>query len=321
MKAPFVLFAATILGAVACGARTGLPVPKPPVHDAGIDAVEEPPVDAPPDVVDAGFDAPIEISCADAGIQFIYVITEQNELFSFYPPDNSFTDLGMITCPSMGTATPFSMGVNRAGIAYSVFSDGNLFVFDTGHPSTSCQATPYTPTQLGNTINFGMAFSADLNDPGETLYVASGDSQDAGMIPEFLGTIDTTAFTLAPVGQFPEVIGSAELTGTHDGRLFGFGVDQQTSGTSFSLVQIDKATAGILSQIPILIPTGTENIVAWAFAYYGGNFYFFTASANDHFSRVSLYTPKPGDTVANAVEVTQLSDLIVGAGVSTCAPM
>jgi hypothetical protein len=174
---------------------------------------------------------------------------------------------------------------------------------------------------IGGAVTFGMGFAANLNDPGETLYVASDDLSDGGK-PEFLGAIDVQSFTLKTIGQFPKKIGSAELTGTGNGRLFGFGVDQTMPGTTtYRLLEFDTSNAGILSDLPLQMPTGTQPIQAWAFAFWGGDFYFFTSlQTQQHASNISRYTPQPGDTSANAELILQVPNTIVGAGVSTCAP-
>jgi hypothetical protein len=316
----FGIFGVTILTAIACGARTGLEVPSYAVPEAGPDVFDAPPdvFDAPPDVVDAPPDVPVVIDeCADAGTQYIYLITQENELFSFYPPDGTLNDIGPINCPS--GSTPFSMGVNRAGIAYSVFSDGNLFTFSTAHPD-QCQATPYVPTKIGNGNTFGMGFSADVADGGESLYIASDDPQTGPIKPEILGTIDVNTFTLSAIDPFSQIIGSAELTGTGDGRLYGFGVDQSSAGgTTYHLIQIDKTDASLISELPLSLPSGGARINAWAFAFFGGNFYFFTSPTLGQ-TMISIYQPQPGDTSATATQLLIANDTIVGAGVSTCAP-
>jgi hypothetical protein len=319
VKAYFAIFAGSIVAAVACGARTGLPVP-----DGGV----EPP-DAGPDVTDAPPDAPAdaivpESVCEDAGTTFIYVITEENVLYSFYPPEGAggFTKIGTIDChPADPTATPFSMGVDRTGTAYVVFGDGELFAVSTA--TADCKSTPYVPTPFGSAgqNTFGMGFSADLNDPGETLYVASDDDVNNGpTAPESLGTIDVDLFQLQTVGDFPQIIGSAELTGTGDGRLFAFGVDQPNLGndTSYSLLELDKTNAGLLSQTPLQMSTGSHSIQAWAFAFWGGKFYFFTALEQGGPSTISIYTP--GTLPAQPAASFTITNTIVGAGVSTCAP-
>lgn len=306
VKAYLAVFGATILTAVACGARSELDVPVPPARDAGVDAPPDV-VDAPPDVVDAPPDVPVADDCLDAGITYIYVITEENFLYAYDPPANVFHFRGVIDCPAPPGDTPFSMAVDRQGTAYVVFSPGgDLFRVSTAN--ASCKPTGFLPHQNGFTPTFGMGFSANPSDPGETLYVASDST---GTMPERLATIDTTTFDLSVVGPFDKVIGNAELTGTGDSKLYGFGVQSPT----IHLAQIDKDTANILDDVFLSLPGG-NTVTAWAFAFWGGDFYFFTSAQNGT-STVSRYTPG-GPT--SPTPIGALDKTIVGAGVSTCAP-
>jgi hypothetical protein len=298
---------------VACGARTGLPVPTTHAgtggsapdagRDAGPpDAAEDAPVDAPVDAPeDAPVDAPPPFDCVDAGVTFIYVMTEENDLYSFYPPTLTFSYIGTIACPTPVASTPFSMAVDRSGLAYVVFNDGSLYKVKTS--DAACEPTSFTIGQSGF-LTFGMGFSANVDDPGETLYVAS-DAVGA------LGTIDTNTLDLTPIGNFDAPIGRAELTGTRDGQLWAFGIDNATS--SSQLARIDKKTAGVSDVVPLGF--GSQ-VTAWAFAFWGGDFYFFTSQNGVGSSTVTRYRPADG----SITDVQTIARTIVGAGVSTCAP-
>lgn len=253
--------------------------------------------DAPPDIVFP--DVPIVTNCADAGTQYIYVITEENALFSFFPPTLQFAPIGPINCTNQ--ATPFSMAVDRSGIAYSVFTDGNLFQIST--LNAACKATTFKPNQ-SNIQTFGMGFSGAA-DAGETLYIASDQNSNTSR----LGSIDTKSFDLSVIGAFqPQGGARCELTGTGDGRLFAFCLPQNGSGGE--LVNLDPDTAQIISQVAVPVGTSSD---AFAYAFYGGLFYIFTGSSG---STVSTFDPISLQTKT----VGSLTDTIVGAGVSTCAP-
>src|SRR5262249_18576882 len=136
----FLLPSVCVLAAFgACGARTGIdlaPATEPDaepdrvVHDAthdrdagfdgdaDADAEAEAEADAPRDVQFR--DVPVLDICPDAGSTLIYVLTATNDLYSFYPPTLGFTRIGTLACGSSGSS-PFSMAVDRRGIAYSVF--------------------------------------------------------------------------------------------------------------------------------------------------------------------------------------------------------
>jgi hypothetical protein len=306
---------APLLG-VACGSKTGLLVP---IEDSGV------PVDAGPDIAivdsspppeeDAAIveeDAlpPIDVQppppnlCPDAGSTLIYVITQTNTLYSFYPPTATFsTVIGNIACPS--TSTPFSMAVARSGIAYVVFSDGELFEVDTQAATLPCRPTGFVSGQGGFAPRFGMGFSRDPAGPGETLYVASASSGNGG--PPQLARIDTTTFQLSIVGNLTPSINDAELTGTGAGDLFGF----YSTANGSEIAQIDKGNAMVTGYAPL---PGVVQGTGWAFAYWGGDFYTFTAPGGS--TVVTRYRPSDQSVVL----VASIGEVVVGAGVSTCAP-
>ena len=292
----------TVLAA-ACGARTGLGTPpgsdasvdaRPDVHDAGQDAVEE---DAPP-IEDAFPDVPIVGNCPDAGATLVYVLGSQNELYSFYPPTLSFKAIGTISCPNT-QSSPNSMAVTRTGIAFTGFLDGQLFEISTAN--AACKATPYAPSQMG-WVTFGMGYAGSA-DGGETLYVAGNGNQFA----KGLGIIDTTAFKLDFIAQFQPLIENCELSGTGGGQLYGF--CPFNSGSY--LVEIDPATAKVISSHQLAVGAAQ----AFAFAFWGGDFWIFTASSGN--STVTQYDPN----TQTETPVTTAPIQIVGAGVSTCAPL
>jgi hypothetical protein len=324
VRTPFFIFAATIAAVVACGARSELRVPPPHHHvdageeDAGPDVVDAPP-DAPPDVVDAPPDAPPPVDCQDAGITYVYLITRDNILARFYPPSGTIEEIGLIDCPgTQGNDAPFSMAVDRSGIAWVLFQSGDLFRVSTA--TAACTTTEYVSGQQGFQ-NFGMGYSANVDDAGgETLYVANDVSNS--MMHGQLGSIDISTFTLSFIGTFDGMIGNAELTGTIDGRLYGFGVENTDAGTSFiHLAEIDKTNAHVIGDQFITLPTGNEQIQDWAFAFWGGDFYFFTSTASMNMNGTALVSRyHPGDPSNAAQPVTTFNSPIVGAGVSTCAP-
>ena len=276
-----------------CGARTGLPHGQR-AGDAGVDASAD--VDV-PDVV--------RVNCEEAGVTYIYLISEENKLMRFYPPSKSFDSIGNIACPAPQGFTPFSMAVDRRGIAYVVFEDGELFRVST--LTASCERTAFAAGQQGFSFTFGMGFSSNTTDQGETLFVAGGD------VARSLAIIDPQTFALRVVGPVFPAVERLELTGTGDGRLFGFS-SPQPGIPQAHLIEIEKSTAEVLSDVSLDI--GATDSMAFAFAFWGGDFYFFTSVAVGR-SRVHRYSPelstKP-DLIAE-IDVT-----IVGAGVSTCAP-
>jgi hypothetical protein len=241
--------------------------------------------------------------CADASDTYVYVVSEENELFSFYPPSLAFTRIGRLVCPS--TSAPFSMAVDRKGVAYVLFQDGNLFRVSTA--TAACIATSYVPSQLGWTT-FGMGFTSWAGGPEEQLFVAENNpsGNSAG-----LATIGIPAMNLDFVGAFDPAIPRAELTGTADGRLFAFWPNRGSGGTGANVAEIDKRTAGVIARTELPIARATD---AFAFAFWGGDFWIFTGSRQA--SAVVRFRPSDGTTV----QLGTHAGTIVGAGVSTCAP-
>ena len=107
------------------------------------------------------------------------------------PAHRRLHPIGTINCPDLKGEEPFSMGVDRSGIAYIVFSanaGGELFRVSTA--TGACVPTNFGIGQQGFARTFGMGFSADPVDGGETLYVASDHQHPA------LASIDMTSFVL-----------------------------------------------------------------------------------------------------------------------------
>ena len=290
---------------VACGARTELGAPT--LADASQDVTTDdaaPPDDALDDLpnIDEFVDAPIPTDCPDAGDTLVYVISSENGLFSFYPPTLAFTKIGDIDCSS-AASTPYSMAVDRTGIAYSVFADGTLWQIDTA--DAACSPTSYQPAPENEPFhNFGMGFAGDQN--GETLYVA-----DANFNVDSLGlaSLDTKTFTRTFIADFQPELPRCELTGTGDGRLFAFCLF--TSGTGSEIAEIDPKTAKVIAVNQLKVGDASD---AFAYAFWGGYFWIFTGPGGT--TTVTRYDPGS----LTETTMTSFAQTIVGAGVSTCAP-
>lgn len=296
---------------LACGDRTGLVVDDTFVaedsglHDAGRDAFSDVHHDGLP-MIDVAIRPDVDKKdCPDADATLVYLITEDYVLYSFYPPTADFKQIGKIACPSMQPgATPFSMAVDRKGIASIVFNDGELFRVSTA--TAACQGTTYRPGQSGFST-FGMGYASDTNGPSETLYVA-GDNNGGGATG--LASIDKN-YVVHAIGQFVPAIKQSELTGTGSGDLYAFYSDKNTDPDSF-IGQIDKQTARVIGETRL---TGVSQGNGWAFAFWGGDFYMFTSPVPG-LSEVTRFRPSDG----TITPLTSIRNVIVGAGVSTCAP-
>lgn len=314
-------FAFFALLVAACGSRTGLFTdqdefgPNPidggltdgSIRDGGRDRREPPEEDALPPI-DAR--PPVDVNrndCPDADATLIYVITDDYQLHSFYPPDGTFKLIGNIACPAQGGATPFSMAVDRKGTAFILFTDERLYRVST--LNAACVSTPYVKRQ-SNFGTFGMGFATNDVGPTEALFV-SGDRRDNGATD--LARIDMSTFKLTVVGD--PGIERAELTGTGDGRLFAFYTKTfNNDGPPSYIGEINTQTAQIIAEKRLqTVDQGN----AWAFAFWGGDFYMFHAPAGQGGSSLVTRWRPADDTVT---QVATLPTRIVGAGVSTCAP-
>ncbi len=291
-----------------CGARTGLGAPE--IFEAGDVAIDHRHDAAEEDVaeedalptIDQFVDSPIPTNCVDAGSTLVYLLTSQNELFSFYPPTLAFAKIGNIACPG-AKGTPYSMAVDRLGTAYSVFTDGVLWQLDTAN--ASCKATSYVPSVQGTPFfNFGMGYAGDQLT--ESLYIADAvfNATSSG-----LATIDTTAMKRTFIADFQPELPRCELTGTGDGRLFAYCVP--TTGTGSQLAEINRTNAKIVAVNQLTVGDSQD---AFAYAFWGGYFWIFLSPGTS--TTVTRYDPV---TFAETTATT-LGSTVVGAGVSTCAP-
>lgn len=237
--------------------------------------------------------------CA-TGAGLVYVLGKTNELYSFDPASLQLSKVASVSCPQTGTATPFSMAVDRRAVAWVLFNDGHLFHVDIN--TGVCSATSFQPGQSGFT-KFGMGFVS--NSPGsqdETLYVAN----EYG-----IGSIDTSTLALTPAGGTFGFSAAAELTGTGDARLFGL-----FYGFPPYISEIDKTSSALLGEMPLdTVDIGT----GFAYAFWGGSFWVFTAP-NGTSSQIDRFDPLAGGSSTTLV-VPSVGFKIVGAGVSTCAPI
>lgn len=289
--------------AMSCGDDPRRPGGRP--TDGGTDAAVDTGTDSttPPPPSDGGF--PVD-DCAEAA-RWVYVVDSDGTLIRFEPDSTTFTRVGTLDCPAGLGVTPFSMSVDRAANAWVLYSDGSVFRVST--LDASCTATGFVPNQAGFEV-FGMGFVADgAMSTAETLYIAGGPSLMIGS-GATLGTLNTSTLTVAAGNALP---GWPELTGTGLGELWGF----FPMTTPASVRQIDKSSSATLRTFDLggLDTTSTQ---AWAFAFWGGRFYVFIQALFDTSTNVWRLDPSDG----SFVELVHDSGFrIVGAGVSTCAPV
>ncbi len=236
--------------------------------------------------------------------KLIYVVDEGNQLSTFDPVTKQFNDKGELDCPAQGGATPFSMGIDRNAGAWVLYSSGELFNVDT--TSLACTATAWQPGQDGLLV-FGMGFSTDTaGGTTDTLYIAGGFAPSEPS--SALNTLNVATLDPTPVGT---VTDWPELTGTGDAELWGF----FPSTTAPRIEKIDKSSGNALQTFPLSTLQGMP--MAWAFAFFGGDFFVFLKRANESSTTVHQVNGQTG-AISGATPTNTRS--IVGAGVSTCAP-
>jgi hypothetical protein len=237
--------------------------------------------------------------------QFIYTLASDNTLYKFDPPTLTFTSIGKLDCPNQ-FISPFSMAVDRNAQAWVVFTDGSLARVDT--KTAHCTPTGFVPGQSGFTT-FGMGFSSNTaGSEAETLFV-SDSSLNGGGSTLGLATIDVQTLKLTPVGKYDKITARAEMTGTGDARLFG-----AFEGAPYIVAEIGKSDAKILSQAPQMGVSASAGSSNFAFAFWGGDFWLFVGPG----TKTDVFQYKPATGKTDKVQST--SAVIVGAGVSTCAP-
>ncbi len=247
-------------------------------------------------------------NCAN-GTELVYVLGASNVLWSFDPRVNTpqaFKAIGQVGC-SAG-AGPNSMAIGRDGYAYVAYMtalEDCAGVYKVNIADASCAGPANVKCGQGSGFKkFGMGYATDVvGGSTDKLYLATSTGAPK------LGRVDPTTGGITTVGALP---GGAEFTGNGNAELWGF---FPAAGGS-TVRQIDKDTAQVLTSIPVPQLNTNGASLAYAFAFWGGSFYvFFDTSGSgstvwkvDHDGTVTKWIPK--------VEAR-----IVGAGVSTCAPV
>lgn len=234
--------------------------------------------------------------------------TAQGTLVRFDPQDRQFTDIGVLSCPAEPGAQPFSMSVDRDATAWVLYGSGELFEVST--TDGSCEATSFQSGQSGYDV-FGMGFV--LNNPNvedETLYVAGGSGPGSGESPR-IGYITFPELSLTDITT---IDGWPEMSGTAAAELWAFFPGPLTGSPRVS--RIVPATGEEVEEIAVdSVISGNPN--AWAFAHWGGRFYLFYKSQAD--PSTNVFEVQRDGTVEEIIPNS--GRYIVGAGVSTCAPL
>ena len=259
---------------------------------------------------DGDGDADGDADCSEAS-ELVYVVDQDNMFYSFdpqAPPNQAFQQVGSgpLSCPSGGQ--PFSMSVGRDGYAYILFVDGAFTYSCVGINKVDIETGEclgLTPFNCGDQgfDTFGMGFVTDsASTTAERLWVGNSES------PASLGTIDVETGAVSIEGSL--AASGPEFTGNSLGELWGFFPMVATP----TVAQIDKSSGTVIEDFPLNQISNDAN--AWAFAHWGGAYYIFYKTMSD--ASTNVYKLEDGVMTTHA---TNTGKYIVGAGVSTCAPV
>ena len=238
--------------------------------------------------------------------KLIYTIDQFTGLLSsFDPATKTFTDIGPLNCQAQSGATTFSMGVDRNVIAWVLYSSGELFRVDILN-NLACTKTSWH-AQNGLTV-FGMGFSTDMPmGTTDTLFVGGGLSQMQASYT--LAKVDTATMMSTVIGNEPQL---PEMTGNAKAELWGFFPDASMP----KVVQFDKTNGSAITTYPVPQLAGT--MTGYAFAHWGGDYWVFLIKNGEPSTTVYQI----GGTTGQLKGTTPTTGrTIVGAGVSTCAPV
>ena len=310
-----------VLLVVAGGCKQPARQHKPPVGHAGPPAITAGPDElaredfAPgagraPAVDPAPVAAPAPCQAHD--VELIYTVDHDANLASFDPrklPGDPFHVVGKLGCDP--ASHPFSMAVDREGVAWVLYMSGD--VYRVSILDARCSPAVYRYDARGPQV-FGMGFVTDgPKATTEQLYVAAADDSKALARLDLSVTppryLPITAITMSATGGPPRM--HPELTGTGDGRLFGYFPEEDLGFVQ----ELDRASGKTIGRrLPLTATSG--DVSAYAFAQWGGVFYVFATITGN--SVVHAVNARTGE---DDVVLDHLTHRIVGAGVSTCAPM
>lgn len=284
-----------ILAVVACG--TGRRAYEP-ASDAGSEAGGE-----------AFRAAPLAGPECSEPTKYVYVVSTTNQLLRFDAEARSFSPVTGLACDADGVV--YSLAIDRFGIAWVNYVDGS--VHRASIVDGTCQKVGRFVPEGFKTA--GVAFATDPSDKtNESLFAVGceqgathGDDTGYGLLR---GSVEGDVYHAK--GDVLTGLGAecGHLTGTGDGRLFGFFVNRE-----IEMAQIDKATGALSGRLRVPVTVLGEH---YTFAFWGGDFYFFTAPQGRSTS-VTRYQASTDGAFTNLID--DVGFRVVAAAVSTCAPV
>jgi hypothetical protein len=242
----------------------------------------------------------VNLTCVESS-EWLYTVGRHNMLSRFDPTTATFTDIGQFTCPDDSDAN--SMAVDQSGGIWVSDVEGKLFKLDA--KTLLCEATGFdaNPYLLSG---YGMGFVFDRASGVDTLYIA-GTSASRTVDQNDLLAVSVPSLSKTLVGPTE---GRAELSGAGDGTLWGFFPTYESSRLMASLVRLDPKTGATLEKFTY---SDLDEGLNWAMKFWGGSFWLFLGG--------SVYRVDRTDPTTIHTVIRNGSHHIVGAGVSTCAPL
>ncbi len=253
--------------------------------------------------------------CSDES-RFVYVIDSDNTLYRFDPQvqaPSAFQPIAPMGCHA--GEGPNSMAIGRDGFAYVLYGTQDPYsingydcagVFKVDIKTAACAGPSTFQCGSAGFEKFGMGFSTDsAGGTTDALYLSNSLSPQ-------LGRVDLISGQVTALGSLP---GAAEFTGNAKGELWGFFPDQSPP----KVLQIDKTNGHTITSFSLsALPDLGFGGYAYAFAFWGGSFYIFY-DVEDVDTSTNVWKLDVDGSVTKYIANTGLR--IVGAGVSTCAPV
>jgi hypothetical protein len=191
-----------------------------------------------------------------------------------------------------------------------LFNDWHIYRVDTSN--ASCTGTSYVPGQQG-LLAFGMGSVFNSTTGVDTLYIAGSASFPVSAAN--LGTLDLQTFQSKLIG--PVSIQAPELAGTGDGQLWAFSPNLPNNPMP-TLARLDPLTGITLETHDLSAINSTGG---YAIKFWGGAFYIFVGADVWKVPRSTLVPTQSLPTSPPTLVYSNPGLDIVGAGVSTCAPV
>jgi hypothetical protein len=128
--------------------------------------------------------------------------------------------------------------------------------------------------------------------------------------------VDPTSLSASTIGPLTGLEYNPELTGTGNAELWAYFPGYTTSG---QVARLNKTTGA--REMPFNLPNLSGMVVAWAFAHYGGQYYIFVTTDDGLGTTTSQVLKLDPTTGMITTAVANSPYEVVGAGVSTCAPV